>query len=107
MLPSNDMNGNNPVSSLYKMPLFLLANAPKAKMLAIDSSLFLSNIMLGLVGWTAVGCTYLSYPASLDTTERCGWISWIRAASITCTGASAITWTGVVAILGVVLWLPF
>jgi hypothetical protein len=48
-------------------------------------------------------CTFLSSPALLDATEIDGWKSLIGAASITCTRALAIIWTGVIAILGIVL----
>ncbi len=46
-LPSSDTNRNNPVRLWYKMPLFLLANAPNAKILAADLLPSLSMIMFG------------------------------------------------------------
>ncbi len=44
-LPSNEMNENEPVKSLYTTPLFLSANAPKQKTFAMDS---LSSIPIRL-----------------------------------------------------------
>ncbi len=61
MLPSSKMNGNEQIKSLYTSPLILLANAPKKKTFAMDSSS--SNpIRLGLCNapytspWYDGGC---------------------------------------------------
>ena len=47
MLPSSDTSGNDPVRSLYTIPLVLSANAPKQNTLAIVASL--SSYLSGLV----------------------------------------------------------
>ncbi len=96
MLPSNDMNGNDPVRSWYTMPLFLSANAPNTNTFAMDPSLS-STIRVGRCG------LYSDEDCSENITDVCSELSLPLN-----TGCIGTTMSGCVAFCrGVVLLIPW
>ncbi len=93
-LPPSKMNGNDPIKSLYTMPLFLTKNAPKQNMFSMNS---LSSNPIRLGPWTAP-----------YTGPRCGGGCWKSGK----TGDRKTETTGIGAmpffdVLGVVLCIPW